>query len=138
MESERSTPAAGKNDWMGTPMPYANEEGDNDVSFWVPHFWKEALWEETAIFLKDSPEIFCKICVFLQAIARKRKKQKEETLTSYLNKYTSEDNASFEELTKVMREREDARRPWIYKAEEEHNKNLVSSGSRHEYSNPTS
>uniref|UniRef100_A0A1I7TBB0 Nuclear protein DGCR14 n=1 Tax=Caenorhabditis tropicalis TaxID=1561998 RepID=A0A1I7TBB0_9PELO len=60
-----------------------------------------------------------------EALARKRKKKNEETITSYLNKYTSEDNASFEELAKVMREREDARRPWIYKAEEEHNKNLV-------------
>ncbi|EGT52249.1 hypothetical protein CAEBREN_21217 [Caenorhabditis brenneri] len=84
-----STPAPGKHDWMQSPMPFANEEGDNE------------------------------------ALNRKRKKKKDETITSYLNKYTSEDNASFEELAKVMREREDARRPWIYKAEEEHNKNLV-------------
>ncbi|CCD62885.1 Splicing factor ESS-2 [Caenorhabditis elegans] len=85
--SSASTSSA--HDWMQSPMPFANEEGDNE------------------------------------ALNRKRKKKKEETLTSYLNKYTSEDNASFEELAKVMREREDARRPWVYKAEEEHNKNLV-------------
>ncbi|KAF1761886.1 hypothetical protein GCK72_010145 [Caenorhabditis remanei] len=84
-----SSSTSSKLDWMQSPMPFANEEGDNE------------------------------------AIHRKRKKKNAETLTSYLNKYTSEDNASFEELAQVMREREDARRPWIYKAEEEHNKYLV-------------
>uniref|UniRef100_A0A8R1DYJ9 Uncharacterized protein n=1 Tax=Caenorhabditis japonica TaxID=281687 RepID=A0A8R1DYJ9_CAEJA len=83
------TSSAGKHDWMQSPMPFANEEGDNE------------------------------------AVQRKRAKKKQETLTTYLNKYTSEDNASFEELAKVMREREDARRPWVYQAEKEHNKNLV-------------
>lgn len=84
-----SSSTSGKLDWMQSPMPFANEEGDNE------------------------------------AINRKRRKKNEETVTSYLNKYTSEDNASFEELAKVTREREDARRPWIYKAEEEHNKHLI-------------
>ncbi|CAO4369757.1 unnamed protein product [Caenorhabditis nigoni] len=90
-DSETPGPSSSsrKHDWMQSPMPFANEEGDNE------------------------------------AINKKRRKKNQETLTSYLNKYTSEDNASFEELAKVMREREDARRPWVYKAEEEHNKNLV-------------
>lgn len=101
--SSASTSSA--HDWMQSPMPFANEEGDNEVRFMI--------FNPLLSFAE------------FQALNRKRKKKKEETLTSYLNKYTSEDNASFEELAKVMREREDARRPWVYKAEEEHNKNLV-------------
>ncbi|CAI5445390.1 unnamed protein product [Caenorhabditis angaria] len=78
-----------KNDWMNTPIPFANAEGDNE------------------------------------AIRKKKNKKNDMSLTGYLNKYTSEDNASFEELTQVMREREDAKRKWLYEAESEHNKNLV-------------
>ncbi|CAD6187980.1 unnamed protein product [Caenorhabditis auriculariae] len=58
-------------------------------------------------------------------LKKKKKKEVEMSVTGYLNSFTSEDNASFEELTEVMRERERAKRHWVYEAEERHNKNSI-------------
>ncbi|CAB3402935.1 unnamed protein product [Caenorhabditis bovis] len=60
-----------------------------------------------------------------EAIARKRRKKQNINLTTYLNKFTSEDNASFEELAQVTKEREEAKRKWLYEAEEKHNKEKI-------------
>ena len=43
------------------------------------------------------------------------------TLQSYLDKFTSEDNASFEELAALMNERERKKNAWMYDAERKHN-----------------
>jgi protein DGCR14 len=43
-------------------------------------------------------------------------------IDKFLSKYTSEDNASFEELTALNAKRERIRLAWMYKAEEEHNR----------------
>lgn len=51
------------------------------------------------------------------------------TVDSYLNKYTSEDNASFEELAALHLKKERIRNAWMYEAEERHNKELVTRGT---------
>uniref|UniRef100_A0AC35G868 Uncharacterized protein n=1 Tax=Panagrolaimus sp. PS1159 TaxID=55785 RepID=A0AC35G868_9BILA len=43
------------------------------------------------------------------------------TLQSYLDNFTSEDNASFEELAALMNERERKKNSWMYDAERRHN-----------------
>ncbi|TKR77460.1 hypothetical protein L596_018431 [Steinernema carpocapsae] len=62
-----------------------------------------------------------------KALGKKRKLDPEEKLTvdAYLNKYTSEDNASFEELAALVNKRERIRNKWMYDAEEKHNAELV-------------
>uniref|UniRef100_A0A915BNJ8 Uncharacterized protein n=1 Tax=Parascaris univalens TaxID=6257 RepID=A0A915BNJ8_PARUN len=58
--------------------------------------------------------------------AKKEKKEEDKmTVDTYLNKYTSEDNASFEELAALHLKKERIRNAWMYEAEERHNKELV-------------
>lgn len=52
-------------------------------------------------------------------------------MQSYLDKYTSEDNASFEELVQLHNKRERIKNAWMYEAEEIHNKSLVYRGSNY-------
>lgn len=47
------------------------------------------------------------------------------TVQSYLDNYTSEDNASFEELAKMHNRRERVKNAWMYDAEKKHNESLV-------------
>lgn len=47
------------------------------------------------------------------------------TVQSYLDKYTSEDNASFEELAQLHFKKERVRNAWMYEAEQKHNESLV-------------
>lgn len=47
-----------------------------------------------------------------------------------MSRYTSEDNASFQEIMEVAREKSRARHTWLYEAEEEFEK--VSPGARAE------
>uniref|UniRef100_F1L2C9 ES2-like protein n=1 Tax=Ascaris suum TaxID=6253 RepID=F1L2C9_ASCSU len=62
--------------------------------------------------------------------AKKEKKEEDKmTVDSYLNKYTSEDNASFEELAALHLKKERIRNAWMYEAEERHNKELVTRGT---------
>ncbi|KAK0416592.1 hypothetical protein QR680_012578 [Steinernema hermaphroditum] len=63
-----------------------------------------------------------------KALGKKRKVPTEEKLTvdAYLNKFTSEDNASFEELAALGAKRERVRNKWMYDAEEQHNAEMVS------------
>ncbi|CAJ0576511.1 unnamed protein product, partial [Mesorhabditis spiculigera] len=58
---------------------------------------------------------------------QKAKKRKKEQLSvdGYLNTFTSEDNASFEELTDLMDQREKVQNAWIYRNAERHNKELI-------------
>jgi hypothetical protein len=46
----------------------------------------------------------------------------------YLEKYTSEDNASFEELFELHHRRERVKNSWMYEAERKHNESLVHRG----------
>lgn len=50
------------------------------------------------------------------------------TVDTYLNKYTSEDNASFEELVALENRKEEIRNAWMYEAEKKHNEELVTRG----------
>jgi protein DGCR14 len=50
------------------------------------------------------------------------------TVQTYLEKYTSEDNASFEELFELGKKRERIQNAWMYEAEKKHNESLVSQG----------
>lgn len=58
---------------------------------------------------------------------KKKKKPNPEELSvdAYMNKFTSEDNASFEELAAVEIEKERAKKGWIYEAERKHNEEMV-------------
>lgn len=58
----------------------------------------------------------------------KKKKKLDYTVDAYLNKFTSEDNASFEELAALHNKKEKIRNSWMYEAEEKHNKELVYRG----------
>jgi len=77
-------------------IPFINAEGDND-------------------------EIY---------IPKKKKKTTDKldkfTLQSYVDTFTSEDNASFDELAALMDERERKKNAWMYEAEKKHNEELVS------------
>lgn len=42
-----------------------------------------------------------------------------------MDRYTSEDNASFEELAQLQNKRERVRNAWMYEAEKRHNESLV-------------
>ncbi|KHJ93821.1 hypothetical protein OESDEN_06258 [Oesophagostomum dentatum] len=53
----------------------------------------------------------------------------EISVDAYLNKFTSEDNASFEELTAVELEKQRARKAWIDEAEKKHNAEKVTYGA---------
>ena len=55
-------------------------------------------------------------------------KESKHTVDSYLRKFTSEDNASFEELAALHNKKERIRNSWMYDAEEKHNKELVYRG----------
>uniref|UniRef100_A0A0N5AXG3 DGCR14-like protein n=1 Tax=Syphacia muris TaxID=451379 RepID=A0A0N5AXG3_9BILA len=50
------------------------------------------------------------------------------TVDNYLNKFTSEDNASFEELVALYNKKEKIRNSWMYEAEVKHNNELVYRG----------
>lgn len=50
------------------------------------------------------------------------------TVQSYLDSYTSEDNASFEELAELHKKKERVRNAWMYEAEKRHNESLVFTG----------
>ncbi|KAJ1370108.1 hypothetical protein KIN20_031761 [Parelaphostrongylus tenuis] len=82
---------------QGTPLPYANCEGDNEA---------------------------------VKASTQKKKLNPEElSVDAYMNKFTSEDNASFEELTAVEMAKERAKKGWIYEAERKHNAEKVTYGA---------
>lgn len=46
-----------------------------------------------------------------------------------MNKFTSEDNASFEELALLHKKKEQIRNAWMYEAEKKHNDALVTRGN---------
>lgn len=46
-------------------------------------------------------------------------------MQAYLDKYTSEDNASFEEIAALHEKRERIRNAWMYEAEQRHNDNYI-------------
>ncbi|CAI4228922.1 unnamed protein product [Auanema sp. JU1783] len=59
---------------------------------------------------------------------KKLKKDKDVenlSIDGFFSKYTSEDNASFEELAVMAQKREQEKNKWIYEAAEKHNKELV-------------
>ncbi|PAV85042.1 hypothetical protein WR25_04484 [Diploscapter pachys] len=87
-----------------SPMPYANQEGDNDA--------------ESTTSSKT-----------MKASSSKKKDPASLSIDEYLNKYTSEDNASFEELTQIMRKKELAAKAWAFNAEKEHNQGKIAYGS---------
>lgn len=47
------------------------------------------------------------------------------SVQSYLDKYTSEDNASFEEIAALHDRRERIRNAWMYDAEQRHNEAYI-------------
>ncbi|VDM58210.1 unnamed protein product [Angiostrongylus costaricensis] len=103
---------------QGTPLPYANCEGDNEV-----------------LFLKSCLSVSYFSAIqrdFLQAVkasVQKKKSNPEElSVDAYMNKFTSEDNASFEELTAVEMAKERSKKGWIYEAEQKHNAEKVTHG----------
>ncbi|MFH4974421.1 hypothetical protein AB6A40_001130 [Gnathostoma spinigerum] len=53
--------------------------------------------------------------------AKKRLKESDVSINQFLNNYTSEDNASFEELSELQHKREKIRNAWMYEAEKKHN-----------------
>ncbi|KAE9553087.1 hypothetical protein FO519_003720 [Halicephalobus sp. NKZ332] len=61
-------------------------------------------------------------------IPKKKKKKALDkfNLQSYVDTFTSEDNASFDELVELMNERERKKNAWMYEAEKKHNEELVS------------
>ena len=77
-------------------FPFTNAEGDNDEMY----------------------------------IPKKKKKNTDKldkfTLQSYVDTFTSEDNASFDELAALMDERERKKNAWMYEAEKKHNEELIS------------
>uniref|UniRef100_A0A0R3RFA0 Nuclear protein DGCR14 n=1 Tax=Elaeophora elaphi TaxID=1147741 RepID=A0A0R3RFA0_9BILA len=60
-----------------------------------------------------------------------KRKRPDENLTvdAYLNKFTSEDNASFEELALLHKKKEQIRNAWMYEAEKKHNEEFVTRGN---------
>ncbi|KAM3723677.1 Splicing factor [Dirofilaria immitis] len=90
----------------------------------------------------DSPDIFDSNILEPNSSCAESKigKNEEETLTkrkktydnltvdSYLNKFTSEDNASFEELALLHKKKEQIRNAWMYEAEKKHNNQFVTRG----------
>ncbi|KAL3097484.1 hypothetical protein niasHS_003932 [Heterodera schachtii] len=68
---------------------------------------------------------------FLEQKKRKKcSKLDELTVQTYLEKYTSEDNASFEELAELGKKRERVKNAWMYEAERKHNESLVFRGTQ--------
>ncbi|VDN89695.1 unnamed protein product [Brugia pahangi] len=61
--------------------------------------------------------------------AKKKKKDENLTVDTYLNKFTSEDNASFEELALLHKKKEQIRNAWMYEAEKKHNQELITRGN---------
>ncbi|EJD76003.1 hypothetical protein LOAG_16964 [Loa loa] len=60
----------------------------------------------------------------------KREKTCESlTVDTYLNKFTSEDNASFEELALLHKKKEQIRNAWMYEAERKHNEEFITRGN---------
>ncbi|KAG8455896.1 hypothetical protein GDO86_001913 [Hymenochirus boettgeri] len=61
-----------------------------------------------------------------EADATKKEENTDELLglDSFLAKHTSEDNASFEQIMEVAKERERSKNAWLYEAEEEYKENL--------------
>lgn len=72
------------------------------------------------------------ICTFMGQLLvvgfQSKDKEANHTVDSYLRKFTSEDNASFEELAALHNKKERLRNAWMYEAEEKHNKELVYKG----------
>uniref|UniRef100_A0A915PIB1 Uncharacterized protein n=1 Tax=Setaria digitata TaxID=48799 RepID=A0A915PIB1_9BILA len=62
-------------------------------------------------------------------IKRKRTQEEKLTVDTYLNKFTSEDNASFEELALLHKKKEQIRNSWMYEAEKKHNEQFVTRGN---------
>ncbi|XGW17936.1 hypothetical protein V3C99_002495 [Haemonchus contortus] len=61
--------------------------------------------------------------------AKKEKAKSDElSVDQYMNKFTSEDNASFEELAAVELARERAKKGWIEEAERKHNAKMITYG----------
>ena len=54
--------------------------------------------------------------------AEKDDKDELPSLDSFLAKHTSEDNASFEQIMEVAKEKEKVKHAWLYSAEEEYAK----------------
>lgn len=57
--------------------------------------------------------------MFLGDAEKEEGKDVLPSLDSFLAKHTSEDNASFEQIMEVAKEKEKAKHAWLYKAEEE-------------------
>ncbi|KAE9413155.1 hypothetical protein Angca_004554, partial [Angiostrongylus cantonensis] len=86
-------PSRPSDDVHGTPLPYANCEGDNEV--------------------------------LILNVQKKKPNPEELSVDAFMNKFTSEDNASFEELTAVEMAKERSKKGWIYEAEQKHNAEKV-------------
>ncbi|KAL4002566.1 Nuclear protein Es2 family protein [Acanthocheilonema viteae] len=61
---------------------------------------------------------------------KKKKPHENLTVDTYLNKFTSEDNASFEELALLHKKKEQIRNAWMYEAEKKHNEEFVTRGNK--------
>ncbi|CAG9531955.1 unnamed protein product [Cercopithifilaria johnstoni] len=61
---------------------------------------------------------------------KKKKSHGNLTVDTYLNKFTSEDNASFEELALLHKKKEQIRNAWMYEAEKKHNEEFVTRGNK--------
>lgn len=64
----------------------------------------------------------------LKAGQKKKSNPEDLSVDAYMNKFTSEDNASFEELTAVEMAKERAKKGWIFEAEQKHNAEKVTHG----------
>ncbi|VDK80596.1 unnamed protein product [Litomosoides sigmodontis] len=60
---------------------------------------------------------------------KKKKSHGNLTIDAYLSKFTSEDNASFEELALLHKKKEQIRNAWMYEAETKHNEEFVTRGN---------
>ncbi|KAM4706699.1 splicing factor ESS-2 homolog [Discoglossus pictus] len=77
---------------------------------------------ETPAGLPGTPSLLSKRRVGDEGLGEKTEEDTEKLhgLDSFLAKHTSEDNASFEQIMEVAKEKERSRNSWLYEAEEEY------------------
>nr|XP_025046327.1 splicing factor ESS-2 homolog [Pelodiscus sinensis] len=90
-----------------TPAPYVTP-----ATFETPevHPGASSLLNKSKIGIKTAEE---------GEVEKEQNKDALPSLDSFLTKHTSEDNASFEQIMEVAKEKEKARHSWLYEAEEE-------------------
>ncbi|KAM5192586.1 splicing factor ESS-2 homolog isoform 1-T1 [Mantella aurantiaca] len=77
---------------------------------------------ETPAGIPGTPSLAAKLRTGDEAESEKTEEETRELpgLDNFLAKHTSEDNASFEQIMEVAKEKEKARNSWLYEAEEEY------------------